>query len=219
MLLPRWFKGNYSPAPTFREAIAVPGARARFVSAAAVYLVAAVILATGSTHLRWLSAATGHDTGYQAMALAGGLGALAWGVAADFVSVRSLLIALAVLSLPAAAWVGLVNDLGGGALLLSFVRGGLISLPWLLVADLLPKRHFGKLALAIILLGTLGGSLGSFYLGGVMFVWGAGSFIWIALIESCILAAVVLWRPADRRAVSWTLWGNKRPRCEERGSQ
>ena len=219
MLLPRWFKGNYSPAPTFREAIAVPGVRARFVSAAAVYLVAAVILATGSIHLRWLSAATGHDTGYQALALAGGLGALAWGVAADFVSVRSLLIALAVLSLPAAAWVGLVNDLGGGALLLSFVRGGLISLPWLLVADLLPKRHFGKIALAIILLGTLGGSLGSIYLGGVMFVWGAGSFIWIVLIESCILAAVVAWRPTDRGAGRWTPWWNERAPSEDRGLQ
>ena len=210
IFLPRWFRGNYSPAPTFREAIAVPGVRAGFVSAAAVYLVSAVILAAGSTHLRWIMAATGHDTGYQAMALAGGFGALAWGVAADFVSVRFLLIALAVLSLPAAAWVGLVNDLGGGALLLSFVRGGLISLPWVLVADLLPRRHFGKLALAIILLGTLGGSLGSFYLGGVMFVWGAGSFIWIALIESCILAAVVAWRPTDRGTGRWTLWWSKR---------
>ena len=219
ILLPRWFKGNYSPAPTFREAIAVPGVRADFVSAAAVYLVAAVILATGSTHIRWLSAATGDDTGYQAMALAGGLGALAWGVAADFVSVRSLLIALAVLALPAAAWVWLGNDLGGGALLLSFVRGGLISLPWLLVADLLPKRHFGKLALAIILLGALGGSLGSIYLGGVMFVWGAGAFIWIALIESCILAAVVSWHPTDRGAGRWTPWWNKRTQCEDRGPQ
>ncbi len=210
IFIPRWFRGNYSPTPTFREAIAVPGVRAGFVWAAAVYLVSAVILAAGSTHLRWVTAATGHDTGYQAMALAGGLGALAWGVAADFVSVRFLLIALAVLSLPAAAWVWPVNDLGGGALLLSFVRGGLISLPWVLAADLMPKRHFGKLALAILLLGTLGGSLGSFYVGGVMFLWGAGSFIWIALIESCILAAVVAWRPTGQGTGRWTLWWSKR---------
>lgn len=79
----------------------------------------------------------------------------------------------------------------------------------MLVADLLSKRHFAKLALVMILLGTLGRSLGSFYSGGVMFVWGAGSFIWIGLIESCILAAVVAWRPTDRRAGRWTLWWSK----------
>ena len=212
------------PGPTLRETIAVPAVKADFASVAAVHLVAAMAFASNSLHLRWVTAATAsagtaHDAEYQALALAGGIGALAWGAAADIVSVRSLLIALAVLALPAAAWVGSVNDWGGGALLLSFVRGGLISLPWLLVADLLPKRHFGKLALAIILLGKLGGSLGSIYLGGVMFVWGAGAFIWIALIESCILAAVVSWHPTDRGAGRWTPWWNERAPSEDRGPQ
>ena len=219
ILLPRWFKGNYSPTPTFREAIAVPGVRAGFVWAAAVYLVSAVILATGSTHIRWVSAATGDDTGYQAMALAGGLGALAWGVAADLVSIRLLFIAVAVLSLPAAAWVGLVSDVGGGALLLSFVRGGLISLPWVLAADLLPKRHFAKLALAITLLGTLGGWLGLLYWGAALGSQDAASFIWITLIESIVLAAVVAWRPCDRGTGRWIRWWNKRTQCEDRGLQ
>lgn len=153
------------------------------------------------------------------MALAGGIGALAWGVASDFLPVRWLLIALAVLTLPAAAWVGMIDDPGAGAYLLLLVRGGLISLPWVLMADLLPKQHFAKFALAMILLGTLGGSLGPLYWGAVLGVWGAGLFVCIALIENCALAAVVLWRPTDRRAGSWTLWWNKRPRCEDRGPQ
>ena len=221
VLLPRWFKGTYGPGPTLRETIAVPGVKARFASAAAIYLVAAMILAAGSLHLRWVTAAaapvgTAHDAWYQALALAGGIGALVWGVAADFFSVRWLLIAVAVLSLPAAAWVWLLDDPGGSALLLSLVRGGLISLPWVLMADLLPERHFAKLALAMTLLGTLGGSLGPLYGGAALAVWGVGTFIWIALIESILLAAVVACRPTDRGIGSWTWWWNKRTQCEDR---
>ena len=221
MLLPRWFKYAYGPGLNLRETIAVPGAKPRFASAAAVYLVAAMILASGSLHLRWVTAAAApvgaaHDAWYQALALAGGLGALVWGVAADFFSVRWLLIAVAVLSLPAAAWVWLLDDPGGSALLLSLVRGGLISLPWVLMADLLPERHFAKLALAMTLLGTLGGSLGPLYGGAALAVWGVGTFIWIALIESILLAAVVACRPTDRGIGSWTWWWNKRTQCEDR---
>ena len=225
IFLPRWFRGNYQPSPTLRETIAVPGAKARFASAAAVFLLAATVLAAGSTHLRWVTAAAAaavgadYDGWYQALALAGGIGALVWGVAADFFPVRWLLIALAVLSLPAAAWVWLSDDPVGGALLLSLVRGGLISLPWVLVADLLPRRHFAKLALAITLLGTLGGRLGSLYQGAAMVVWGAEALIWIAIIEVIVLAAVVSFRPTDRGTGSWTWWWNKRTQCEDRGLQ
>lgn len=203
ILLPRWFRATYDSGSSLRETIAVPGVRAGFVSAAAVHLVAAMAFASSSLHLRWVTAATAspgtaHDAEYQALALAGGIGALAWGAASDFLPVRWLLIALAALSLPAAAWVWLSDDPGAGAHLLLLVRGGLISLPWVLMADLLPKRHFAKFALVIILLGTLGGSLGLFYLGTAFSVLGAGWFVWIALIESCVLAAVVAWRPTDR---------------------
>ena len=184
---------------------------------------AATIIAAGSLHLRWITAAAavGADyyAWYQALAWAGGIGALVWGVAADFFPVRWLLIALAALSVPAAAWVWLSDDPGEGALLLSLVRGGLISLPWVLVADLLPKRHFAKLALAITLLGTLGGRLASLYQGAAMVVWGAESLIWIAIIESILLAAVVARRPTDRGTGSWTWWWNQRGQCENRRLQ
>ena len=223
IFLPRWFTGTYQPGPTLRETIAVPGVKARFASAAAVFLLTATVLAAGSTHLRWVTAAAAAAVGadYHAwhQALAGGLGALVWGVAADFFPVRWLLIALAALSLPAAAWVWLSDDPVGGALLLSLVRGGLISLPWVLVADLLPRRHFAKLALAITLLGMLGSSLGSLYQGAAMVVWGAESLIWIAIVESILLAAVVAGRPTDRGTGSWTWRWNRRTQCEDRGLQ
>ena len=180
MLLPRWFRGAYGPGLTLRETIAVSGVKARFASAAAVYLVAAMIITTGLNHLQMLATVasptvgTAPEFGYRALALAGGLGALVWGAAADFFSVRWLLIALAVLSLPAAAWGWLLDDPGGGVILLSLVRGGLISLPWVLMADLLPQRHFAKLALAMTLLGTLGGWLSLLYLGAALRHLGSG---------------------------------------------
>ena len=223
ILLPRWFRGNYQPGPTLRETIAIPGAKARFASAAAVYLLAATVLAAGSIYLRWVTAAAvgaDYDAWYQAMALAGGIGALVWGVAADFFPVRWLIIALAALSLPAAAWVWLSDDSVAGALLLSLVRGGLICLPWVLMADLLPRQHFAKLAVAIAMLGMLGSSLGLLYQGGAMVAWGAGSLIWIALIESIVLAAaVVAWQPTDGGIGSRIRWWNKPPRCQDQRLQ
>ena len=226
IFLPRWFRGNYQPGPTLRETIAFPGVKARFASAAAVYVLAATVLAAGSTYLRWVTAAAqaavgaDYDAWYQALALAGGTGALIWGVAADFFPVRRLIIALAALSLPAVAWVWLSDDPVGGALLLSLVRGGLISLPWVLTADLLPRPHFAKLAVAIAMLGMLGSSLGSLYQGGAMVAWGAGSLIWIALIESIALAAaVVAWQPTDGGIGSRIRWWNKPPRCQNQRLQ
>ena len=223
--LPRWFRGAYDPGPTFRETIAPPGVKGRFASTAIVYLVSAVILAAGTTHLRWITAAAeaavgaDYDTWHQTLALAVGIGALVWGAAADFFAVRWLLIAVAALSLPAAAWLRVLHDPVGGALLLSLVRGGLISLPWALAADLLTKRHFAKLALVMGLLGMFGSSLGSLYQGAAMAVWGTGSFIWIVLIESIVLTVAVAWQPTNGRFGSRMRWRNKLLRCEGREQQ
>lgn len=223
IFLPRWFTDTYGPGPSLREIIAEPGVKAHFASAAVVYLVSAVILAAGTTHLRWVTAAAeaavgaDYDTWHQALALAVGIGALVWGAAGDFFSVRWLLIAVAALSLPAAAWLRLLDDPVGGALLLSLVRGGLISLPWVLAANLLTKRHFAKLALAMILLGTLGSSLGSLYQGAAMAVWGTESFIWLAIVESVALAVVVAYQPTDEGTGNWIRSWNRQARCEDRG--
>ena len=225
LFLPRWFTDTYGPGPGLRETVALPGVKGRFASAAVLYLVSAMILAAGSTHLRWVTMAAAAEVGadydawHQAMAVAGGIGALVWGAAADFFPVRWLLIVLALLSLPAAAWVWLPDDPVGSALLLSLVRGGLISLPWVLAADLLPQRHFAKLALAMTLLGTLGMSLGSLYQGAAMAVWGTESFIWIVLIESIVLTAAVAWQPTNGGIGSRIRWRNKPLRCEEREEQ
>ena len=62
-----------------------------------------------------------------------------------------------------------------GALFLSLVRGGLVSLPWVLMAESLPANHVAKLALVLAwVVGSLGGSLGSLYWGLHLYVWGGG---------------------------------------------
>ena len=120
---------------------------------------------------------------------------LLWGVVSDFFPVRRLLVILAVLSLPAAAWGWLLEDPAGGVLLLSLVRGGLISLPWVLMADALPGRHFAKLALAVTGVGWLGSGLGTVYWSLALDFWGVDSFFWIVLGEAALLVAVVAPRP------------------------
>ena len=185
LLLPRWSRWTYGPGPTLRETLAVPGANVRLAWATAVYLAAAIVLAAGSTHLSWFTRAmlpdgSELDFGFRTLALAGGLGALLWGIASDFFSVRRLLVFLAVLSLPALGWSWAFDDPEGGALL-ALVRGGLISLPWVLMAEVLPIRHFAKLALGVILVGWLGSGLGPVYWGLAQDLWGAGSFFWIVL--------------------------------------
>ena len=201
LLLPRWFSANYGPGPTLIETIVVPGAKFQIAWVAAVYLVASMIISSGTVHLRYIIQATAPisyelEFGYQAIGLGFGIGALLWGAASDFIPVRWLLIALAVLSLPAAACLWLLDDPAVGALFLSLVRGGLVSLPWVLMAESLPANHFAKLALVLAwVVGSLGGSLGSLYWGLHLYVWGVDSFFLIILVEVGVLGAVVALRP------------------------
>ena len=102
---------------------------------------------------------------YRLVALAGGTGALLWGIASDFLPVRWLLMALTVVFLLAALSLWLPGGDGTDVLILALVRGGLISLPWVLMAESLPARHFAKLALAVSWVGSQGGALSLFYPG------------------------------------------------------
>ena len=206
LLLPRWFTGTYGPGPTLREALAVPGVKARVLWVAAVYVVSAMTTGAGTTPNRWVNLAMRPDFAYPefgglALVLAGGAGTLAWGVASDFFPVRRLLIALAVLSLTAPGWGWLLDDRAAGALLLSLVRGGLISLPWVLMADLLPGRHLAKLALAITWVAVFAGSVGNFYWTSANYVWGVNSLFWIGLAETALMVAVVAFPPRTLKTV------------------
>jgi hypothetical protein len=91
---------------------------------------------------------------------------------------------MAALSLLAGLSLWLPGGDGTDLLILSVVRGGLVSLPWVLMADYLPMRHFAKLALAITWVGSMGTSLvllveslGLYYWGWTLDVWGTDPFI------------------------------------------
>ena len=200
LLLPGWFTGYYGPGPTLRETLAVPGARLNIAWVAAVYPVAAMTMTLGTFHLRLAPPGLARDAArleyeYRLVALAGGAGALLWGIASDFLPVRWLLMALAVVFLLAALSLWLPGGDGTDVLVLALVRGGLISLPWVLMAESLPARHFAKLALAVSWVGSQGGALSLLYGTLSLYVWGGDSFPWIVIVEVCALAAVVAFRP------------------------
>ena len=168
LLLPRCFSANPGPGPTLRETVAVSGFKAQIAWVAAVYLFGAILITAKTPQLQWVTLTIlpdGIDTDFRYLTLAGGIGALAWGVAADFFPVRRLLNTMALLFLPAAGWSWLLDDPEGSVLLLSLAGGGLVSLPWVLMAEVLPKHHFAKLALGVALAGSLASPLGRIYLG------------------------------------------------------
>ena len=129
VLLPRWFTGHYGPGPTLREALAVPGAKLNIAWAAGIYLVAAMIMNLGTPKLRLVPpglvrGAAGLEYEYQFVALAGGTGALLWGMASDFLPARWLLIATALVSSLTVVSLWLPGGDGTDMLVLALVRGG-----------------------------------------------------------------------------------------------
>ena len=185
----------------------VEGAKVLIVWVSAFYLVGAVIMVRGTTYLNSITLTTSQGTtdlelGYQITALVGGIGALLWGISADFYPARRLLIALVGLSLPAAGLLWLPDWQAVGMLLMWLVLGGLTSLTWVLMAESLPENHFAKLVLAITWIGYLVLSLESFLLFWAIDVLGRDWFFWVFGAEMALLAAVVAYRPGMPRAGS-----------------
>ena len=206
LLLPRWFTGRYGDGLTLKETLAVPGAKLTMAWVAAVYLVASIMVTSGATRLGWVTfklgqVGAGLDSDFRFIALAGGIGGLLWGMAADYFPARWLLIALAALSLLAGVSLWLPGGDATDVLILLVVRGGLVSLPWVLMADYLPMRHFAKLALVVTWVGSMGSSLVllgrslGLYWGWTIDAWVTDSFMWIILSEAVVLVVVVAFRP------------------------
>ena len=206
VLLPRWFQGPDGPGQTLRETMAVPGAKVLVLWVAAVYILGAEIRERGTIYLDSITLATSRGTtdlewGYQITALVGGIGALLWGISADYYPVRRLLITLGVLSLPAAGLLLAPDWQAVGMLLMWLVLGGLISLTWVLMAESLPENHFAKLVLAITVIGSLVSTLESnlLFWANYVYVLRGNWYVWVVGAEIAVLAALVACRPGTPR--------------------
>ena len=120
---------------------------------------------------------------------------LLWGIAADFYPCRRLFLVAGLLLLPAAGvlwWLDSLSATAIGVTVLGISHSGLICLPWVLMAELLPKEHFAKVAVAITLIGGfLGSNFGSISMGLASTFWGFGVVIWAVVPLGGILIALV----------------------------
>ena len=203
LLLPRVFAGSYEPGPTLRETLSMPSVRRAAAWITAAFFIAALVKASGYIPFFIARSASGVEDitlPFQAISIFSGIGALLWGVASDFYPARRLflLAALLILAVLAAFW-PFFGYPASAVEYLAFllISGGLISLPWVLMAELLPPRHFAKMALGISVGGYLGAGLGTNFLATVMFFWsdyvvfwGADLGFWLVLVAGIILAIV-----------------------------
>ena len=202
--LPRAFAGSYGPGSTLLETLSTPGIRRSIAWLAAAFLVASMATSSSVVYLPFLtnesiSGLNGFVLRLNTLSILSGIGALLWGVAADFFPGRRLLLLATLLSLPTTVALWAID--GSLALAIVFpayglVRGGLICLPWVLMAELLPTQHFAKIALGITYVtGLLGSSIGILLSGFFQDAWSANVYLLVVPAEALVLALVVTRMP------------------------
>ena len=202
--LPRAFAGSYGPGSTLLETLSTPGIRRSIAWLAAAFLVASMATSSSVVYLPFLtnesiSGLNGFVLRLNTLSILSGIGALLWGVAADFFPGRRLLLLATLLSLPTTVALWAID--GSLALAIVFpayglVRGGLICLPWVLMAELLPTQHFAKIALGLTYVtGLLGSSIGILLWGLFQDAWSANGYLLIVLAEALVLALVATRMP------------------------
>ena len=200
-LLPRVFAGSYEPGLTLRETLAVPDVRRAVAWMTAAFFVASMITFTAALEFYNFSNLTNPSFArddvalqQQTLRISTVVGILVWGIASDFYPGRRLFLVAGLLLLPAAGAVLAIDGFStsiAGNVGLGLVRGGLVCLPWVLMAELLPTRHFAKIALGVMLVGSLvGGTLGPILWGGLTDIWGTSAIFWFIPFLGIVLAVV-----------------------------
>ena len=208
-LLPRVFAGSYEPGLTLRETLAVPDVRRAVAWMTAAFFVASMITFTAALEFYNFSNLTNPSFARDDVALQQQtlriftvVGILVWGIASDFYPGRRLFLVAGLLLLPATGllWASYVHQVPAvGTVGLGLVRGGLVCLPWVLMAELLPTRHFAKIALGVMFVGSLvGGTLGPILWGGLTDIWGTSAIFWFIPILGSVLALVASRLPRTR---------------------
>ena len=125
-------------------------------------------------------------------------GVLLWGVASDFFALRRWLLLTAILFVLGAGGVWVFGNLPVSVvplLAVGLARGGLICLPWILMAELLPTRHFAKLAFLVQFVGIAAAGISvSFLLPAIQETVPLMS--WVLVIEAFALAIIAAFLPS-----------------------
>ncbi len=198
-LLPRTFTGPYEHGKGLMDTLSTRSVRRSVGWGAVAFLVASIVIAAVGVILSYymLSPGSGADdveSRLRIVSILSGVGVLLWGIAADFCPLRRLFLLVGLLLLPAtvALWAldgPPVSTLGACAL--GVVSAGLVCLPWVLLAESLPNRHFASIAVAIVLAGgLLGGTLGASSAGILMSFQGFDAVLWLGAGGGILVALV-----------------------------
>ena len=200
--LPRVVGSYYQPGRTLSETLSASGVRRSVVWAAAAFVVASFVAAATPPGLMNLMMYAGTEilqSQLQTASVFTGIGVLLWGIVADFYPRRRLFLVAGLLLLPAAGVLWGLYSLSAtaiGVTVLGISHSGLICLPWVLMAEFLPRVHFAKVAVAITLIGGfLGASLGSISMGLASSFWGFGVVFWTIPLGGVIIAFVAIRLP------------------------
>ena len=208
--LPRVFTGAYEPGQTPRTNPGAPGIWRALIWAIVAYSAAeaaALIVDINVYGLttQWTSRLDASELEFPlapTFHIASAVGILLWGAAGDFLALRRWLLLTAMLYMlgAGAAWVsGGLPASTVGLLAVGLARGGLICLPLILMAELLPTRHFAKLAILVTYVGGVTGAV----LGGLLLTAfsEAVPLIFLALVvEALALSIIAVLMPRPRAA-------------------
>ena len=207
ILLPRVYTGSYKTGQTLQGESGTPGVWSAFAWATVAYSVASMAK-TGSGLLHRPEFMTGSfsalDGPLQPLTthVLIGFSVLLWGIASDFIAVRRLfsLTALALILGTGVHWVA--GDLPVsivGILMIRFASGGLICLPWVLMVDILPTRHFAKLSFFVQFVGgQLAAALSAYVLFPLYFAESSVPVFSAIVIEGIALVIVAARLPRPR---------------------
>ena len=206
VLLPRVFAGANEADQTLRGKSTIPGLWKALVWVTLAFSVALAIRTYASFYLLALMMRT--TSGYEGPVLQIlnapvfiAVSVLVLGIASDTLNVRLLLLLTALLLLLGAGAylaIGGLPAIAVSLLAIGLARGGLVCLPWILMAELLPTRHFAKLALLISHIGGVSGALLTGLAATVMSDSDNLSPIRIILVEGAALLILAILLPKLR---------------------
>ena len=215
VFLPRVFAGPNQGGPTLKETLAQPTFRRDAAWLTAVFMVSTMTTAVIGSYLLHLVNELFSMRDFERfqtlhLPALGGVCALLWGVASDTYPPRRLFLLCALSLFPAIGFLWAFEGLPALVIWqIGFwiVQGGLLCLPWVLMAELVTPQHFAKIALVITFLGgTLGGELGGSLglairpiLGGYLqYGWADDVVLVFILVLTVALTAVAFLAPKSQ---------------------